>query len=76
MKLLMHLLLLPVRQLPGVCIVNAASCYFEYLVDCLEVPSAGPTMPSAHLHSTLKACCADQAAARSAASVLFSCKSK
>lgn len=31
------------------------------LVDCLGAPIAGPTMPSAYVHSTLKACCAPQA---------------
>jgi hypothetical protein len=60
MKLLMHLLLLPVWQLPGVCIGTALLC--AVLVDCLGAPIAGPIMPSAHVHSTLKACCAHQAA--------------
>ncbi len=32
------------------------------LVDYLGTPVAGSTMPSAHVHSTLKACCAHQAA--------------
>lgn len=32
------------------------------LVNCLGTPVAGSTMPSAHVRSTLKACCAHQAA--------------